>query len=265
MSTAASDARAIQRDATSLSSVNDEAGRTTPAPGADELIRAGKVAALGELTPGLAHELNNPLLAILGLAEFLLAEAEPGSRANRRLAIVRETALELRAILRTVVAFAREPADTWGPVDLRDTIRRTLELVRRTSAARDVELVESVGADEAVVAGSRNQLAQCVLHLLTNACGALPEGGTVRIELGRRDGWATVAVSDTGTGIPAALRRRIFEPFFSTMPSSTGLGLPAARAIAERHGGTLELDGPARDAGTTFTLRIPLSAEEAAA
>ena len=264
MWSAASDVDAIHGDTTSLPIVNGNDAPPGRVPSPEDVARAGKVAALGELTPGLAHELTNPLLAILGLVDFLLADAEPESQAQRRLSIVRETALELRAILRGVVAFAREPADTRGAVDLCETIGRSLELVSRTSAARDVELVECVGADAAVVEGSGNELAQCLLHLLSNACGALPDGGTVRVELSRRAGWARVTVSDSGRGVPAGLRERIFDPFFSTKPSGAGLGLAAARAIAERHGGTLDLAAPAPRAGATFELLIPLAPGEAA-
>jgi signal transduction histidine kinase len=87
----------------------------------------------------------------------------------------------------------------------------------------------------------------------------MPGGGTLRVELDSRDGWATVTVTDSGPGVPAELRERIFEPFFTTRPGGSGLGLAASRAIAESHGGTLELDAEAR--GATFVLRLPVAAE----
>jgi signal transduction histidine kinase len=231
-------------------------------PELEELARAGKLVALGELTPGLAHELSNPLFAILGLVDFLLAESEPGSRAHRRLIVVQETAQDMRGILRALVDFAREPGGPIGPVELVETVRETVALVRRTTFAKDVEVEERLGNVPVVVQGSRNELRQCVIHLLTNACAALPDGGTVAVELLQRDGWAVATVSDSGPGVPDALKSAIFEPFFTTRSAGGGLGLAAGRAIAERHGGTLELD--ASGPGATFVLRLPLTGEATA-
>ena len=239
--------------------VNEGTRPDPPFGSGDELTRAGKVAALGELTRGLAHELNNPLFAILGLVDFLVAEAEPASRGHHRLTVVRETALEMRELLRAVLDFARESVDARGHVDLVETVRETAELARRLSALKDVELDLRMSEDEVVVVASRNQVRQALLHLLANAFAALPGGGAVTVEVDRDDGWAVVGVADSGRGVPAGLRERIFEPFFTTRPDGSGLGLAACRAIAETHGGTLELvpDG----SGATFVLRLPLGPE----
>jgi signal transduction histidine kinase len=228
-----------------------------PASG-DELRRAGKLAALGELTPGVAHELNNPLFAVLGLLDLALADAQPGSPAHRRLTVARETAMEMRATLRTLVGFAREPADAHGPVELRDALRETVDLARRTSSASDVEIVARLGEDDVSVFGSRNELRQCVLHLLANARAAMPGGGTITVELRQEGGWATVTVADSGAGVPVGLEERIFEAFFTTQPTGSGLGLAAGRAIAKSHGGSLELR-PAAGGGSSFVLRLPVA------
>jgi signal transduction histidine kinase len=235
--------------------VNDWADARS-SPSRDDLVRAGKAAALGELTPGVAHELNNPLFAILGLVDFVIAEAEPGSRAHRRLTVVRDTALEMRAALRALLDFTREPADTHALVDLAETVHQTAEFVRQTSSAKDVELVVSVSTDAFAVLGNRNQLRQALLHLLTNAYAAVPGGGLVTVALERNGGWARVTVTDSGDGIPPELCERIFEAFFTTRPNGSGLGLAAARAVAEGHGGTLELGDDCE--GATFILELPL-------
>jgi signal transduction histidine kinase len=238
----------------------DDDGSTVLSP--EELARIGKLVALGELTPGVAHELNNPLFAILGLVDFLLAEAEPGSRAHRRLTVVHETAWEMREIVRALIDFAREPGEGSAPFDLAESVRATLALVRRTTSAKDVELVERLSAEPLTVRGSRNQIRQCLLHLLANAGTALPRGGTVTVELTGGAGWATLALSDSGPGIPDELRTEVFEPFFTTRKGGSGLGLAACRAIAESHGGTLKL-GPS-GGGAVFVLRLPVSTEAGA-
>jgi signal transduction histidine kinase len=244
--------------------VNDDP-EATPEEGKDaaDLARAGKAAALGELTTGVAHELNNPLFAILGLVDFLVTDAEPGSRAHRRLGVVRDTAIEMREVLRAVLDFARESPAGRAPIELTETVRQTVELIRRTSSAKDVELQLQLPSGSAVVVGSRNQVRQSLLHLLANACTAMPGGGTLRVGLECRDGWATVTVTDSGPGVPGELRQRIFEPFFTTRSDGSGLGLAASRAIAESHGGTLELDG--HGPGATFRLRLPVADEPGAA
>jgi signal transduction histidine kinase len=247
----------VPRNPLDLPRVNVPDEQSVPDP--EELARAGKLVALGELTPGVAHELNNPLFAVLGLVDFLLAESEPGSRAHRRLTVVHETAEEMRGILRALIDFAREPGGRIGPVELVETVRETVALVRRTTFAKDVELMERLGTGPVVVQGSRNELRQCVIHLLANACAVLKNGGTVTVELTRREGCADVTVSDTGPGIPEALQGAVFEPFFTTKTGGSGLGLAAGRAIAESHGGTLELD--ASRPGATFVLRLPVSGE----
>ena len=234
-----------------------------PADARDDVVRAAKAAALGELTRGAAHELNNPLLAILGLVDLLVGDAEEGTRAHRRLTVVRETALEMRAVLRALLEFAREGGDSRERVDLGDTVRQTVELVRRTSSARDVELVERIPQGTLAVVGSPSQIGQAVLHLLVNAYAALPAGGKVLVDVEAGGGRATVTVSDTGDGIPVELAERVFEPFFTTRPDGSGLGLSASRAIAESHGGGLELR--AQDRGTTFVLTLPLADEASAA
>jgi two-component system NtrC family sensor kinase len=241
-------------------SVNKLDDGASASPSRDDLVRAGKVAALGELTPGIAHELNNPLFAVIGLVDFLLRDAEPGSRSHRRLTVVRDTALEMRTVLRTLVDFARESTDTHAVIDVGDTVRQTAELVRRTSSAKDVELIEELPSESLSVLGNRNQLRQVLLHLLTNACASLPRGGTVTIGLARRNARASVTVADSGAGVPPELRMRIFEPFFTTRPGASGLGLAAGRAIAESHGGSLELRSGGE--GATFVLTLPVTDEE---
>jgi signal transduction histidine kinase len=246
-----------------MPTVNATGERGSLAESREGLIRAGKAAALGDLTHGVAHELNNALLAILGLTEILVGDAEPGSRADRRLTVVRDTALDMRALLRALLEFARDSEDTRAPFDLGEALRGTLELVRRASSARDVELVERVPNEAFEVLGSRSEISQAVLHLLVNAFAALPAGGTVVVDLARRDGRATVTVGDSGPGVPPDLSERIFEPFFSTRPQGNGLGLAASRAITERHGGSLELRSS--DEGATFALTVPLHDGDAAA
>jgi PAS domain S-box-containing protein len=231
-----------------------------------QLVQSGKLAAIGELAAGVAHEINNPLFAILGLTEFLLKEAEPGSKALQRLELIQQTGLEIKEIVRALLDFARENAEDRHVVPLEDVVQATVDLVRRTNAHKGVELVDVYDASGAPVSASPNQLKQIFLNLIANARQAMPNGGTVKVEV-RQDGdWVIASVADDGPGIEPAILERIFEPFFTTkrQTGGTGLGLSVSLGIAEAHGGSLTASAePGR--GSTFTLRLPISAEEVGA
>jgi two-component system NtrC family sensor kinase len=223
-----------------------------------QLVQSGKLAAVGELAAGVAHEINNPLFAILGLTEFLVKEAEPGSKALERLELIQETGLEIKEIVRALLEFARENAEERHVVALEDVVRTTVDLVRRTNANKGVQIVERYDGSGVLVHASPNQLKQLVLNLFANACQAMPAGGTVTVDV-HRDGTAAVlVVADDGPGIPLELQGRIFEPFFTTKRTTggTGLGLSASLGIAEGHGGSLTLVSRT-GGGAAFTLRLP--------
>ena len=228
-----------------------------------QLVQSGKLAAIGELAAGVAHEINNPLFAILGLTEFLLKEAEPGSKGLQRLELIQQTGLEIKEIVRALLDFARENAEERHVVLLEDVVQSTVDLVRRTNAHKGVELVDSYDASAAPVTASPNQLKQIFLNLIANARQAMPNGGVVRVDV-RQDGdWVLATVGDDGPGIEPAVLERIFEPFFTTkrLTGGTGLGLSVSLGIAEAHGGSLTASSdPGR--GSTFTLRLPVAADE---
>jgi PAS domain S-box-containing protein len=225
----------------------------------EQLVQSGKLAAIGELAAGVAHEINNPLFAILGFVEFLRNEIEPGTRAHERLLLIEQTGLEIKAVVRALLDFAREPSDVFMTLSLADVAAQTVELVRWTTAAKDVEIVERYPEETLLVKGSPNQLKQIFLNLLTNAQQAMPSGGTVTVELACSDGWAEAIVADTGPGITEEVLPRIFEPFFTRKQNrgGTGLGLSVSLGIAQMHGGDLTAQSvPGK--GAAFTLRLPL-------
>jgi PAS domain S-box-containing protein len=231
-----------------------------------QLVQSGKLAAIGELAAGVAHEINNPLFAILGLTEFLLNEAEPGSKAVQRLELIQQTGLEIKEIVRALLDFARENAEERHVVPLEDVVQATVDLVRRTNAHKGVELIDSYDASGAPVTASPNQLKQIFLNLIANARQAMPNGGTVTVDVRQDSDWVIASVSDDGPGIESTVLERIFEPFFTTkrLTGGTGLGLSVSLGIAEGHGGTLTAASePGR--GATFTLRLPLADTEVAA
>jgi signal transduction histidine kinase len=230
----------------------------------EQLLQSGKLAALGELAGGVAHEINNPLFAILGLVEFLLEETEPGSKAESRLTMIQETGLELKAIVRALLDFAREPSDERQLISLQETAAQTIELLRRTSSVKSVEVVERLGSEPALVYASPNQVKQVVLNLVTNAHQAMPDGGTVTIDVALSGRRAELTVADTGPGIPEDVLPRVFDPFFTTKRAlgGTGLGLAVSHGIAELHDGSLTVRS-VPGSGAAFTLSLPTASEAA--
>jgi two-component system NtrC family sensor kinase len=226
-----------------------------------QLLQSGKLATIGELAAGVAHEINNPLFAILGLVEFLLKDAEAGTKGHDRLVLVQRTALEIKEIVRALLDFAREPSDERVAVSLTAAAQETAELFRRTSTAKSSELHESYSDEDTVVDGSGNQFKQIFLNLLTNATHSIGNvAGEVELAVKRDGDWVVATVSDSGSGIPEHVLPRIFDPFFTTKRGTggSGLGLSVSLGIAQAHGGTLLAENRA-EGGARFVLRLPVA------
>jgi PAS domain S-box-containing protein len=228
-----------------------------------QLIQSGKLASIGELAAGVAHEINNPLFAILGLVEFLLLEAEPETKAHERLTLIQGTALEIKEIVRALLDFARERSDEHSVISLADVAAQTVELMRRTSAAKQVDIVERYSDEAVPIEGSSSQLKQIFVNLISNAKHALKDGGgTITVEVGRDGEFAWAEVRDTGPGLSEDVAARVFEPFYTTRRDigGTGLGLSVSLGIAQAHGGSLVVDSKPGE-GAAFRLRLPLLEE----
>jgi two-component system NtrC family sensor kinase len=231
-----------------------------PAPEADDeqLVQTAKLAALGELVRGAAHEINNPLFGILGLVEFLLAEVEPGTKAHERARLIQDSGLDIKAIVQALLGFARTQPGEVGVVRLQHAASAAAELLRCTNSAKTVELRESYAPEPVEVRGSAPRLAQLFLHLLLNAQQALGGGGTITIAVARENEWAMASVTDTGPGFRPEVLAKVFDPFFTTRrePVGPGLGLSASQQIAREHGGDLVVL-PADGRGAAVVLRLP--------
>lgn len=237
-----------------------------------KLIQSEKLAAVGTLVSGVAHELNNPLTSIAGLSEFLLEQPAPGEHDREHLRVINEQAERASRIVRNLLTFARKASPEATTVDLADVVRRTLLLMRYELSLHDVEVsLEVDPPDQApAVLGDRDQLQQVVLNLLSNAAhavSALPPGRAARIEVAVRaePACVTLRVRDTGPGIAPATREGLFSPFFTTKApgEGTGLGLFISYGIAEGHGGSLSADNAKDGTGAVFTLSLPKAPEGA--
>ncbi|MGD0167350.1 MAG: ATP-binding protein [Gaiellaceae bacterium] len=228
-------------------------------PPDEQLIRSGRMVAIGRLTPALIHELNNSLLVLLGTADLELAMLPPGSKERERMESVRDAGVEIRDAVSQLAAFTRAPLEGEQRLSLVEVARSVAALSRRLRLQREVGFEDSYCEDELYVQGNEAELAQALLHMLTNAFQASGTGDAVTLELKREKDWAVALVGDPGAGVPPEQAEQIFELFETTMldQQGSGLGLTAARVIARRHGGELELR-PSPE-GAVFALRLPLS------
>ena len=236
-----------------------------------QLIQSEKLAAVGQLVSGVAHELNNPLTSIAGLSEFLQERPvlPPAEREHMR--VIHEQAERAGRIVRNLLTFARKGSPGAEAVDLNDMVQRTARLVAYELQLRGVSLVEEPAPGPLPVRGNRDELQQVLLNLVTNAGQAvrdLPVGSPKRITLsaGREGDQVVVRVRDTGPGVPKELVPQLFSPFFTTKEpgEGTGLGLSLSYQIAQAHGGRLGYDR-IPGGGAEFSLTLPIVAETAIA
>jgi PAS domain S-box-containing protein len=233
------------------------------------LAQAARLAALGELAGNVAHEVNNPIGIIGAKARLLLTGKEPLSpKVGRELGKIVEQCDRIGRLTRGLLDYCRPALEQKERLDLHEPLGKALSLAATKATRHGVQVVQELLDAPAWVSGSQNELQQVFLNLLLNAIDAMPDGGRITItsRLGERllDGRAavTVAVADTGPGVPEELRGRIFEPFFTTKAGKggTGLGLAICYGLVQGHGGEISIEGPP-GGGATFLVRLPLWGE----
>ncbi|MBI5016266.1 MAG: HAMP domain-containing protein [Deltaproteobacteria bacterium] len=230
-----------------------------------QLIRSEKLASLGELVAGIAHELNNPLTGVLVFASILgnNDKLDPECRSDIEV-IVRETQ-RCAQIVKGLLEFSRESIPQKKRSSLNGVLDNTLSLIGNQSFFQDVEIVKDYAPDLPEVLIDPNQMEQVFINMLLNASQAMAGRGllTIRTVLAPQPGWVCVRITDTGSGIPEEYLGRIFDPFFTTKSKGTGLGLSVSYGIVENHGGAIEVQS-SKGEGTTFTVRLPVAPDEGA-
>src|SRR5574341_194029 len=221
--------------------------------------QADRLAALGTLAAGLAHELNNPIGVISSRAELILLDSESRplpEEVREDLQVIHRHAQRVTRISQGLLSFARHSSGEHGPVDLNRVVDETLVLVEKLIVKDGVALKRALAADLPPIWGDANAIQQVVMNLLTNARDAASASGEISIETGVTDeptGGVRLIVRDTGPGIPPELLPRIFDPFFTTKANGTGLGLSIAYGIVREHQGTVDVHSQPGE-GTTFVL-----------
>ncbi len=221
-----------------------------------QMSRAEHLATLGELATGLAHEIRNPLAGIAGVIEIISRDLPSTSPAR---AVIKDVRLEIAQINR-IVTDLLETARPHPPQirlsNLNTTVEHAVMLARQQVLSKPIKIELYKAPELAEVEHDSDQVHQVLLNLLLNAVQAVPGTGTVRVEIGSQEGFATVLVSDNGRGISPQHLSNIFRPFYTTKGNGTGLGLSLARRIVEEHHGRIEVSS-AVGQGSKFTVLIP--------
>ncbi|TAM39170.1 PAS domain-containing sensor histidine kinase [bacterium] len=227
-----------------------------------QAYQAEKLAALGQLSAGIAHEINNPLLVISGRVELLKNEKD-GQKLIKGLNLIDNQAQRIRRLMDSILKFARKTTPAFKDIDVNEVIDLVLPLICCNALpAVEIEIKKEFEKNMPLIKGDPHQLQEVFLNLLINAYQSMPEGGTVRITTSNLDGlYAQVRIRDTGTGIPAHHLKNIFMPFFSTKDYGTGLGLSISHNIIKSHNGSIEVESQVGK-GSTFTVKLPFIQKE---
>jgi signal transduction histidine kinase len=234
----------------------------------EELIRAEKLAAIGQLAAGVAHEVNNPLAGLLVYLKVLLKKLGEGKLQSEEterqlLDMERETARSSR-IIKALLDFSRQTEPDLRPIDINEAVEATLSIIGHQISLGNIDLEKSLASGLPKVVADFDQIQQALMNVALNAIQAMPEGGRLTIETSLAEGvrldestgdTVRIAISDSGQGIPEEHLEKVFAPFFSTKPKGkgVGLGLAAVQGIIERHKGELKVESELNE-GTTLTI-----------
>jgi two-component system, NtrC family, sensor kinase len=228
-----------------------------------QIVRSEKLASLGRLAAGVAHEINNPLTGVLTFAHLLRDKPNMDEQDKDDLDLIIRETTRAAEIVRRLLDFSRERPVMIQKLEINEVVRRTLQLIRNQKSFEGIVIVENLGQDLPEIDGDMNRLQQVILNLSLNACEAMPQGGTLTVVTMQSEGEVRLEIADTGCGIKAEVMERIFEPFFTTKPvgQGTGLGLAVSYGIIQQHGGAIEVESE-EGKGTKFIIALPVGKQQ---
>ncbi|HQG30501.1 MAG TPA: ATP-binding protein [Deltaproteobacteria bacterium] len=225
-----------------------------------QLIRADRLAAIGQLAAGVAHELNEPLNTILGFAQLAQKAQGIPEQTFKDIGKIAEASLHARNIIRELLVFARQAAPDRGRVNMNTIIMDELNLFEKLCSKSSVELRRITEKDLPEITADKSQILQVVSNLIVNALQAMPDGGVLTLETSYRSPWVCLMVEDTGIGMSEEVKENIFLPFFTTkdVNQGTGLGLSVVHGIVSSHGGEIRVEST-EGKGSRFLVTFPSS------
>ena len=229
----------------------------------NQLIQSDKVASLGKLAAGVAHEINSPLTGILTYSSLLLKAKPDGDPDKEDLEVIVNETNRCKKIVKGLLDFARQTEPQKTLSDINEVIDKSIDLVSHQASMQSVKIEKKIKPDLPKTMIDVGQIQQVFINILLNAIEAMPQGGTLTVSSALEDQMAAVKFTDTGVGIPPEVLPKILDPFFTTKEQGrgTGLGLSVSYGIIERHRGKLEVKSKVGK-GTTFTVRLPVKEKE---
>jgi signal transduction histidine kinase len=236
----------------------------------ERIYHTEKLASIGTLAAGVAHEINNPLAVILGYTELLLERFPAASRERDDLKVIEYHTGVAKTVVDKLLGFARVTEGLEDTVDLVDNIMTVANIVKNTLMTKKINLVLDIPEGLPRVRGDAREFQQVIFNLIINSVAAMEGGGILVLEGQASEDWVSLSVTDTGVGIPHAVRGRIFDPFFTTkrVGEGTGLGLSLCYGIVKKYGGNISFSSvsaeeePEGNSGTTFTVSMPIARAE---
>ncbi len=221
------------------------------------LIQSEKLAGVGKLAAGVAHEINNPLTCVLTNSSLLLGDLPPDDPRREDLQTIVDETLRCRKIVKGLLDFARQTKPQKQNLDINKVVEDVLALVRNQASFRNITIRTELDSKIPSVLADADQMRQVVLNIILNAADAMPQGGALRIRsyFEPKSNQVMLRISDTGPGIPVEIQDKLFEPFFTTKKTGTGLGLAIAYGIMERHRGALKVESSPGH-GTTIVVSL---------
>jgi len=230
-----------------------------------QMARADRLASVGEMATGIAHEIKNPLAGIKGAISVIFDDFEPDDPRREVVSQILDQISRLDKTATDLLYFGKPSKPEFTFVDINNLVKETLFFISQHPESRNIHRVKELTRNLPAVWVDSKQIQQVLFNIILNAMQAMKEGGTLTIEteLEERGGdqFVKVRIIDTGKGIPSDQVERIFAPFFTTKTQGTGLGLPICRQIMEQHGGRIQVKSKVGD-GTTFTLELPVKKEQ---
>jgi len=224
-----------------------------------QIAQADKLAALGELSAGMAHEINNPLSIILGYTQLML-KTDTDSEHSEDLQIIEKHVKNCKSVVSDLLSFSRKGSTKRSLIDVKKPIDEAIKFLSRHTDFRKVEIhLELEQEEQLMIYGNEQELTQVLINLMINACHAVDKNGRIELKSGKEDiERIVIEIKDNGTGIKKKYLSRIFDPFFTTKPTGkgTGLGLSVGYGIIHRHGGKITARNR-KEKGAVFTISLP--------